>query len=1032
MRKLLFLLLLAPLFTLAQAPTSDSTKLTAPPTVTSFTPSSWYQRGGNASNAQIGYFNSLTGKWGQLVTGYQFNHYTGASTQAQINALSGINTIYTGDGVVTGFRTVDIGTNHLFRIVDAPSGSGLILSNFGGNSVGLRATNISGGYGSYYDGIEQQTEFGYAHASGKLSSIKIYDTIGTSHKMAVIDQEYHKGLENDSTSIDTSKYTNWSLVNKQWVQGQISAAVGTPVNIYNSNGTLTGNRLVNTSTNSLAFYNGTQQFSFSFADTTSAHVTALIGDYTNYASVFNVTKDFLALARSHDFGVNAKYQGLIVGYDGFYTNGLFGFRDDFNHSGAQYFGKINVANMNDSTLVFKKYVDSLVAASGGGSGTVTNIATGYGTLGGPITTTGTISADSTALQTVANFFPKGDTRYLKTSTAGSTYALQSTTISAGYGMSGGGSLAANRTLTADSSLLVTKTFAARYPLKSTTIAGFDLRNNITLASLTPGNGLVGSAYNGSTAQGLRADTAVLQTVLNFFPKGDTRYGRLLSPLSQFASTTSSQFFGVISDETGSGSVVGSISPTFTGTLNAAAGTFTGTVLAGQIGSNGLAFGTVGLSNFVSYASNIGASTATPLYLPTVGGSIMYRNAFAGSTSTISLTSANNYANVIVGSSGVTTAASGTHPVVTNLLVKAPVITSGGATTTNGSSLYIDGAPSGATNNYALQVVSGNSIFGGPVTSNANGIANSTTTLGFVLKNTIAAIAGQTLQYPSVLNWSGNVWNTTATAASNQFDWAMQATAVSAATPTTSLVWRSSLVTGTTASYTDRMSIDNSGNLNILTGNLNLAASNGNLTGNNITITGSSLNINLPLKITNPSYTSFDFNAGSTAGQVSSPMFAWKANLWTGSANADRSFLIYDAASTTVALAHEWQLWANTTNSNAITGGVNALAVNQAGVVRLPLLTSNGIAILTGGNGAIQTAPSGTTTLTAGVSTITITGLTTSGRAKLTFKSIGGTVSTTWQYAAVCTSNTLTVTALTNAGTTDTTDSSTLYYSIDAF
>lgn len=75
---------------------------------------------------------------------------------------------------------------------------------------------------------------------------------------------------------------------------------------------------------------------------------------------------------------------------------------------------------------------------------------------------------------------------------------------------------------------------------------------------------------------------------------------------------------------------------------------------------------------------------------------------------------------------------------------------------------------------------------------------------------------------------------------------------------------------------------------------------------------------------------------------------------------------------------------------------------------------------------------GQTTLVAGTKAITITGLTTSGRAKVTFVSIGGTVSTTWQYAAVCTANTLTITALTNAGTTNTTDTSVLNYSIDTF
>jgi len=102
--------------------------------------------------------------------------------------------------------------------------------------------------------------------------------------------------------------------------------------------------------------------------------------------------------------------------------------------------------------------------------------------------------------------------------------------------------------------------------------------------------------------------------------------------------------------------------------------------------------------------------------------------------------------------------------------------------------------------------------------------------------------------------------------------------------------------------------------------------------------------------------------------------------------------------------------------------------------------SNGDVALTAGNLTIPLAKRlkvtegtggfvGQTTLVSGTKAITITGVTTSSRAILTFVSAGGTVTTTWQYAGVCTSNTLTITALTNAGATDTTDTSTLNYLI---
>lgn len=79
MKRLLLLLFLLPLFTFGQAPTDDSTRLSA----TGVTPSSINSKGANASNLQVA-ASVIPGKWFQYVIGYQFNHYTGTSTQAQI------------------------------------------------------------------------------------------------------------------------------------------------------------------------------------------------------------------------------------------------------------------------------------------------------------------------------------------------------------------------------------------------------------------------------------------------------------------------------------------------------------------------------------------------------------------------------------------------------------------------------------------------------------------------------------------------------------------------------------------------------------------------------------------------------------------------------------------------------------------------------------------------------------------------------------------------------------------------------------
>ena len=61
-----------------------------------------------------------------------------------------------------------------------------------------------------------------------------------------------------------------------------------------------------------------------------------------------------------------------------------------------------------------------------------------------------------------------------------------------------------------------------------TISGISLGSN--LATETYSTGLISGSYNGGTAATVKADTTVLQTVLNFFPKGDTRYYKASNPI----------------------------------------------------------------------------------------------------------------------------------------------------------------------------------------------------------------------------------------------------------------------------------------------------------------------------------------------------------------------------------------------------------------------------------------------------------------------------------------------------------------------
>lgn len=205
---------------------------------------------------------------------------------------------------------------------------------------------------------------------------------------------------------------------------------------------------------------------------------------------------------------------------------------------------------------------------------------------------------------------------------------------------------------------------------------------------------------------------------------------------------------------------------------------------------------------------------------------------------------------------------------------------------------------------------------------------------------------------------------------------------------------------TSSSFTERMTIDSiNGSLNLgnkFRANLGSAATGELVAGTSIdTYSGENLIFLASPAVPSTKGVQFGFYNGS----------AWKSMLeW------------YNVASGTATLA------IGKTTGNVAIGATTATdKLEVTGNVAL-MTAGNKIKITEGSNGSV-----GQTTLVSGTKAITITGLTTSSRAQVTFVSIGGTVTTTWQYAAVCTANTLTITALTSAGATNTTDTSVLNY-----
>lgn len=155
----------------------------------------------------------------------------------------------------------------------------------------------------------------------------------------------------------------------------------------------------------------------------------------------------------------------------------------------------------------------------------------------------------------------------------------------------------------------------------------------------------------------------------------------------------------------------------------------GNILAGNnITSAGSIATNTTPTNANFYATNTVIATILSNSQYLIGGatSIFARTVFYGSTSSL-LTSNNSYGAVIVGRAPITTAATGTHAVISNLAV-TPIgtVTSGGATVTNSSSFYIDGASSGGTNNWASYIAGGNSYSDGKMVFSATNTAGGTT------------------------------------------------------------------------------------------------------------------------------------------------------------------------------------------------------------------------------------------------------------------------------------------------------------------
>lgn len=161
----------------------------------------------------------------------------------------------------------------------------------------------------------------------------------------------------------------------------------------------------------------------------------------------------------------------------------------------------------------------------------------------------------------------------------------------------------------------------------------------------------------------------------------------------------------------SGSVLASAG---TGTLPAWASTISISSVTSTVLRTANSFTT----NFnVNSSASVAGQTTTAGLLFGGASNVQQRLFFNGTTSTV-LTANASYAAVIFGAMPATEATSGTHAVLANVAILAPVFTNDAtAVTTDATSLYIAGAPTGITPTNtatAMWVAAGNSRFDGAV------------------------------------------------------------------------------------------------------------------------------------------------------------------------------------------------------------------------------------------------------------------------------------------------------------------------------
>lgn len=312
----------------------------------------------------------------------------GGSTSTGINGLNGTTNIGLG-GTITSDTTVDLATGHTFQL--GSSGTFLTLSNaFSNNVTGLTNVNQAG-TSSATVGMDEASMFIGIQTAGGESGFQWGNG-------GAMNYEDDNGLSGFSYFADYSAngIAFWGdrwIPDAGWVNAQIAATPS--VNIYNSNGTLTAGRTMLLGGHSLSINDSTTAAStsigilapgeFGFV-TYDSGATNSPGATMAIFSTSGNQEAIIGIAHNSGDGHQSTLQ--------FTNTAAAVFTDTIFSTGMKYAADYS-ANYTSRSIPDVAYV----LAHGGGSGTVTSVATDTTLTGGPITTTGTLGINLTNANT---------------------------------------------------------------------------------------------------------------------------------------------------------------------------------------------------------------------------------------------------------------------------------------------------------------------------------------------------------------------------------------------------------------------------------------------------------------------------------------------------------------------------------------------------------------------------------------------------------------------------------------------------------